>query len=348
MGVPGNGRTAAPTATAAAIARQRWLLAALAAAVAASPLRPASLRETALLLVGIAVGIAVTARDRGGPAAPSWSASSDDDGGGKHRSAGDGARRQHTIRTIEELRSVLPAGRSGTSLEDAKKVVFGHLDDQMIRFIEASPLLYLATVDTTTTNHNHAPTISPKGDKPGFVGILRRPEGHTLVLPDRPGNRLLFGLQNIVSSGNSNNNNSNNNSSNSNNNNNNAGGNRNKDAPVSILFEVPGTGTTLRCGGTARVSTDPELLSEHSARGCAPRVVVLVDIEHAFFHCAKAYMRSGVWDPSTWPQKPLAVCFGRYFAGGNPGLARAIDEGVEKHYGDVQKAIDGESCETEA
>ena len=134
----------------------------------------------------------------------------------------------------------MPAGASGTCLEDAKKVI-DHLDDQMTDFVSRSPLLYLATVDDATGT----PFVSPKGDEPGFVTVLEAGTGsrpqHTLVIPDRPGNRLLFGLQNILGHNDRQSDDAN-----------------GKSTPprrlsrVSVLFEVPGTGSTLRCGGAAR------------------------------------------------------------------------------------------------
>ena len=83
-------------------------------------------------------------------------------------------------------------------------------------------------------------------------------------------------------------------------------------------------------------------------------MVVLVDVDHAFFHCAKAYMRSGIWKPDTWrsslqfeKQQPYRVEFGRYFAQNDPVLADRIDQSIADHYETVQKAIDGVGEEQE-
>lgn len=280
--------------------------AALFAAVVASPLCPGSWRDAALVLLGILLGsvgvswCSVWKKNlRPRPAAPN---EQDAD--------------PHRLSTVEDLRKIMPAGPSGASLAEAKKVL-DRLDDQMIDFVSKSPLLYLATVDPAT----NMPFCSPKGDAPGFVSVVPRPNGgHTLVVPDRPGNRLLFGLQNILSA---------------------------DDSKASALFAVPGACSTLRCGGTARASTDPALLKRHVARGCPPKVVISVDVDHAFFHCSKAYMRSRVWDPRSWPSKPPAVTFGRYFSRGMSSLEKKIDSDIEEHYRKVQKAIDGEACEEE-
>ena len=216
------------------------------------------------------------------------------------------------IKTVEELRETLPPGQSGRGFDDAKKVIT-YLDDQMIGFIQKSPFLQLSTVGA-----NGVPFVSPKGDQPGFVSVKKDStrRGTSLVIPDRPGNRLLFGLQNILENPN-----------------------------ISILFEIPGTCTTLRCGGIARISKDLRLLQDHMTRRCVPKVVIVVDVQYAFFHCAKAYMRSGLWDPTTWPSEEHLVKFGQYFCPKGSNLANKIDKNVTDHYLRVQRSIDGECGE---
>lgn len=115
---------------------------------------------------------------------------------------------------------------------------------------------------------------------------------------------------------------------------------------VSILFEVPGSKTTLRCGGRAHISKNEKLLEQHIARGCKPKVVIIVQIEYAFFHCAKAYMRSQLWVPSSWPREEYKVCFGQYFTSSS-SVSQKIDSGIDEHYKGIQKAIDGEGNEVE-
>ena len=316
-----------------------WQVVAILAAVAASPLRPVSLREFALVLVGILMAVTWNRShsSRGRVRRPTRTPNNSD-------SDTDILNNEHVIRTIGELRQVLPAGLSGTCLEDAKKVI-GCLDDQMMDFIAQSPLLYLATYDSITGT----PFVSPKGDEPGFVRVITKKNSsssnnnnnnnvtpqHVLVIPDRPGNRLLFGLQNIVGGDTQNNPTTNSTTT--------------TPSQASVLFEVPGSGSTLRCGGPARLSEDPLLLRQHVARGCPPKLVILVEVHHAFFHCAKAYLRSRVWDPTSWPadaEKPK-VTFGRYFAKKESFLAKRIDSDVDKHYQQIQKAVDGEACEQE-
>ena len=246
---------------------------------------------------------------------------------------------KNIIRSVKELREIMPAGGNGSNLNDSKKVI-GYLDDQMIEFISKSPFLQLATCDSETGK----PFVSPKGDQPGFVTVvtIKKDEidgimkGISLIIPDRPGNRLMLGVQNILN------------------------GSKN----VSIIFEIPGMCTTLRCGGSnARISTDATLLKNHTARNCTPKVVIVIDIDYAFFHCAKAYMRSGIWDPTTWPSsssssssrqsggtgecKEFKVGFGRYYAPKDSFLANVIDNDITDHYKGVQDAINGEGKEIE-
>uniref|UniRef100_A0A7S1C142 Pyridoxamine 5'-phosphate oxidase N-terminal domain-containing protein n=1 Tax=Corethron hystrix TaxID=216773 RepID=A0A7S1C142_9STRA len=224
--------------------------------------------------------------------------------------------KKNTIRSIEQLRGVFPSGLGGSTFTDAKKII-SHLDSQMIGFIRQSPLLQLATVDAAG-----GPFVSPKGDEPGFVSIRNHEncnansEGTTLIIPDRPGNRLLFGLQNILENPN-----------------------------VGIVFEIPGTCTTLRCGGIAHISKDLDLLQNHVTRKCIPKVVIIVEIDYAFFHCAKSYMRSRIWDPSTWPSKKYKVGFGQYFVRKGSTFANQIDKDVQEHYDKVKLAILGECKE---
>jgi len=320
------------------------IVALIVAAVAASPLCPADLRDAGLVLIGMVLAIAIM-RSRSLKASYRSERRRKD----SRRPPGDDSENQeYMVQTIEELRELMPAKSSGTCIDDAKKVI-GHLDDQMIDFITKSPLIYLATLDTTTMT----PFVSPKGDDPGFVSVIAKEHNgtpvHTLVIPDRPGNRLIFGLQNIVgqSESKSESESEPNNASSSSSNSNSPTTKSRQGAQVSVLFEVPRTGATLRCGGTARLSIDPALLKSHTARGCDPKLVILVDVDHAFFHCAKAYMRSKVWDPTSWPSDPLRVTFGQYFAKKETFVANMIDSSVDKHYQEVQEAINGNACEKE-
>ena len=219
-------------------------------------------------------------------------------------------REEHIISSLAALRDAVPAGPSGSHLGDAPKVL-DYLDAQMVGFIARSPLVHLATVD-----ERGQPFVSPKGDAAGFVEVLQEQgRGVALRIPDRPGNRLIFGLQNLINQ-----------------------------PRVGLQFQIPGTATTLRCGGPAAITSDPDLLERHAARGLQPRLVVHIEVEHAFFHCSKAYLRSQLWQPSTWPDQSYRVCFGPYFFQGAKER-EALDADIERHYEQVREAVAGKRAE---
>ena len=107
--------------------------------------------------------------------------------------------------------------------------------------------------------------VSPRGDPAGFVHVL---DDGTLLLPERPGNRLADSLRNVLAN-----------------------------PHVGLLFLVPGVGETLRINGRARIVTDPALLEPLTVEGRAPRLGLLVEIEQVFTHCPKAFIRSELWSP---------------------------------------------------
>src|SRR6201994_1590777 len=108
---------------------------------------------------------------------------------------------------------------------------------------------------------------SPRGDRPGFVRIA---DPHTLILPDRRGNNRIDSLRNIV-----------------------------RDPRVALLFLIPGSGTTLRINGRAQVSADPKLLASFEVDGKAPRTVIVMTVGEIYFQCARAIVRSDLWNPGT-------------------------------------------------
>lgn len=127
------------------------------------------------------------------------------------------------------------------------------------QFIEKSPFVCIATSAT-----DGSCDVSPRGDPPGFVRIL---DDHTLLLPERPGNRIADSLRNIL-----------------------------RNPHVGLLFVVPGVSDTFRVNGRATITDDPELLAASEVEGKTPRLGVLVDIEQAYTQCAKAFLRSHLWD----------------------------------------------------
>lgn len=126
-------------------------------------------------------------------------------------------------------------------------------------FIEASPFVALATAGADGLD------CSPRGDLPGFVRIH---DDRTLMPPDRRGNNRADSLRNVV-----------------------------EDGRVGLLFLLPGSGTTLRVNGHARLSADPALCASFAVDGQAPRSVAVIAIEAVYFQCARAIHRSGLWNP---------------------------------------------------
>jgi uncharacterized protein len=135
-----------------------------------------------------------------------------------------------------------------------------HLHPHYQALIRASPFCVLATVGETVE-------ITPRGDAPGFVEIQ---DAHTLLLPDRRGNNRIDNLRNIV-----------------------------VDPRVTLLFLIPGVGETLRVIGRAQISVEPSLLARFVVNNQLPKSVLVVTVESCFFQCAKALMRSKLWDPAS-------------------------------------------------
>ncbi|MDP2308363.1 MAG: pyridoxamine 5'-phosphate oxidase family protein [Pseudomonadota bacterium] len=127
-------------------------------------------------------------------------------------------------------------------------------------YIEASPFVSLATCGPEGLD------CSPRGDAPGFVRVQ---DERTLLLPDRRGNNRVDSLRNIV-----------------------------RDPRVALLFLVPGVGTTLRVNGRAHLTTDPALLDTFQVEGKTPRCVIVVAVDAVYFQCARALVRSDLWNPA--------------------------------------------------
>jgi PPOX class probable FMN-dependent enzyme len=129
--------------------------------------------------------------------------------------------------------------------------------------IEASPFAVLATCGSGGMD------ASPRGDPPGFVAVE---DEKTLLIPERRGNNRVDSLRNIVA-----------------------------DPRVALLFLIPGVGEMLRVQGRARITTEPALLARFALDGKPPRCVVVVQVESVFFQCARALLRSRLWEPASWP-----------------------------------------------
>ena len=177
------------------------------------------------------------------------------------------------------------------------KKLFSALDEAAMDFIRRSPFLVLATADGQGNED-----ASPKGDGPGFVVIE---DDRTLLIPERKGNRLMFSLRNILAN-----------------------------PQVGIIFLVPGTDETFRVNGTAELSDDPDVLVRLSARGAPALLAIRVTVRECFFHCAKAFIRSQLWNPESWPDRQK-ISFGKMLTalvGGDEKLAEQVDKAIEHDY----------------
>jgi uncharacterized protein len=197
----------------------------------------------------------------------------------------------HAIDSVARLRAVVGEPVAGVELK-----VYDALTEEARAYIARSPFLVLSSA-----NRDGHLDASPKGDAPGFVLVE---DDRTIVIPDRPGNKLAYGLTNIV-----------------------------ENPHVGVLFMIPGTTETLRINGSAALRSDPELLERLAARGKPAVLAIRVTIEECFFHCSKAFIRSNLWKPDTWPQKQK-ISFGKMFAqridAADPNLSQVIDEMVEE------------------
>jgi uncharacterized protein len=143
------------------------------------------------------------------------------------------------------------------------------LDESTREFIASSPFLVMAT-----TGADGSCDAGPKGGPAGFVRVLADTR---LLVPEFPGNRRFDGVQNLVSR-----------------------------PGIGLLFVVPGISETLRVNGVARLTRDPALLDACALDGRKPWFVADVEVQQVFSHCGKAFIRSHLWQPETWPE-PDAV-----------------------------------------
>jgi PPOX class probable FMN-dependent enzyme len=175
------------------------------------------------------------------------------------------------------------------------------LDHHCMAFIARSPIAMLAT-----SGADGRCDCSPRGGPPGFAHVV---DERTLVLPDYKGNRRQDSHLNIV-----------------------------ENPHAALLFMIPGLGETLRITGRARITRDEGLLAILRTKGDPPQLGLAVDVEEVFMHCAKAFIRSEVWDPSSWlPSEDLPRVTQIYRDHRNtPGLTedqvrRELEESYRKH-----------------
>jgi PPOX class probable FMN-dependent enzyme len=164
----------------------------------------------------------------------------------------------HLITDEAQLRAIIGEQPAAATLKIAD-----HVNPLTARFIAASPFVLVAT---GSADPGGGLDVSPRGDPAGFVRVL---DERTLLLPERPGNRIADTLTNLLS-----------------------------DDRIALLFLIPGVGTTFRVNGRAQITDDAELLAPSSVEGKPPKLGLIIYVETAYTQCPKAVFRSGLWDPA--------------------------------------------------
>jgi hypothetical protein len=201
---------------------------------------------------------------------------------------------EHLIRSTAALREVVGHANPVVDLK-----ILDRLDEFSRAFLARCPFVILSTADA----QGHVDS-SPKGDAPGFVLIE---DDETIVIPDRPGNKLAYGHENILAN-----------------------------PHVGLLCLIPGTSETLRINGRAEISADPALLECLAARGRPATLATRIRIDQSFFHCGKAFIRSNLWKPEKWGERHR-VSFGEMLGpktGGGAEAVKTIDGLIETDYRD--------------
>lgn len=171
------------------------------------------------------------------------------------------------------------------------------LDPHAKGFLGRSPFVLIGSSDG-----NGNADVTPKGDKPGFVAVL---DDTTIAIPDRPGNNRLDTWENVI-----------------------------VNPAVGLLFLIPGMDETLRINGHARITVDSGLRERLAAEGRLPASVMVVSVNAVYMHCAKAFMRSELWKPATWPDRASLPTLGRILKDqlALAESAEATDERLAKDY----------------
>jgi hypothetical protein len=173
------------------------------------------------------------------------------------------------------------------------------LDQHDRTWIDASPFVLIGTTSPDGTGD-----VSPKGGPPGFVVVL---DDHRLAIPDLSGNNLLDTISNVVNG-----------------------------SGIGLIFLVPGADETLRVNGHACLTTDPDVLDRCAVKDKRPKAAIGVTVTQAYMHCAKAFRRSELWQPATWPDRSSLPTYGCIISDQSAAFAGvpadAIDERLEADY----------------
>ena len=181
----------------------------------------------------------------------------------------------------------------GEPSEVVKAKVSDRLNELTRRFVERSPFLCLAT-----SAADGSCDVSPRGDPAGFVKVL---DERTLLLPDRPGNRLADSFRNVL-----------------------------ENPHVALLFVIPGISDTFRVNGRASIVEDPELLAPCAVEGKVPKLGLLIEVDEAYTHCPKAFLRAQLWDPDRYADRSELPSSGE--------LMRSVGADVDPKEYDAERA----------
>jgi len=193
-----------------------------------------------------------------------------------------------TVTTEAELRAII-----GEPSELVVSKLADRLNALTRQFVERSPFVCVAT-----KLPDGGIDVSPRGDPAGFVRIL---DERTLLMPDRPGNRIADTLTNLLA-----------------------------DPRIALLFLIPGVGDTFRVNGRATIVEDSELLAHCAVEGKAPALGYLIEVEEAYTHCSKAFLRSNLWDPERYVDRSELPSNGE--------LLRSVGADVEPATYDAERA----------
>ena len=162
----------------------------------------------------------------------------------------------------------------GAPMDLAVRKEMTRLDEHSRQFLSRSPFVLIGTQDGAGRAD-----VSPKGDGPGFAAVL---DDVTIAIPDRPGNNRLDTWENVV-----------------------------VNPAVGLLFLIPGMNETLRINGEARLTLDDDLRERFAVHGRPALSVLVVKVRQVYMHCAKAFIRSALWQPDQWPDRAEMPTLGR-------------------------------------
>jgi uncharacterized protein len=186
----------------------------------------------------------------------------------------------------------------GEPAERSVRKQLAQIDEHARQFLAESPFCVLAT-----SGVDGRCDATPRGDEPGFALVL---DDHTLAIPERPGNKRLDSLRNVLTN-----------------------------PHVGLLFMVPGVTHTLRVNGTARIVADAGFFDQMTVYGKPPVVALQVTVEELYFHCSKAYVRSRLWQPDKWSRPADLPTLGRVLrdqVGLDDQEAASVDERGSEEY----------------